>query len=280
MRLFYFLAIIGAALFLITPYASAINAMDSQKDITIVIERGNSYEFPLILQNVDDDSGIEILGDKDGWVGFWNPDAYQYTVITGQFLVLISIEVPENANLGEYDFEITSGTNVISKLKLKVTIQLSDAKAYEKLADVDNEVGDLKTKVLVLSDDIGDLRSDVATLEYSLSEKVSEIQDYQKDLTKLETENEKLSDDLDEVSELYQNASKKNEELTTFTGMLVNTQIPGMFTMGIILGITLVTVIVKREIVKRKVKSKIKCSDSRQKPQKDKDLFRYSYTGR
>jgi outer membrane murein-binding lipoprotein Lpp len=260
---------------LAVPQACALEVIDNQKNIELTIERGDSYEFPLLLQNVQEKRTLSSYGDVSGWVRIFGVEEFEVNPAMGY--VMVSIEVPSDIELGEYEGVIRSDGTAVSKIRVKVTLELSDVKAYEKLSDVDKEVGTLQEKVSTLTSDISSLRTQVATLESEVSQKMEEIYEYQKDLNELEANNEKLEKELTDLRGKYEEAEVSNEELNEITGMLIGTQLPGMFLGGLILGAIAVTAIVKRELVKKKLRDKVKRSGSMPK---DEGGFRYSYKGR
>ncbi len=261
------------------PSVGAVGVIDGQEDIRLTLERGAYFEFPLLLQNVNEITTIESSDKINEWIAFWGKDDHDYDIYPGQSYVLVTISVPEKADLGEYYGEIKTGNTVLSKIRVKVTLELNEAMSYETLSDVDKEMGTLRDKVGELTDTVSDLRKNVATLEYNVSEKMEDIYEYQKDLDALEKEksaleksHEELAGDYEELQEKYSETAASNEELNQITGSMVSVQLPGMFLGGIILGILFVVTVIRREHVKRNLKKRIKRAIG-----KSGDDFRYSF---
>ena len=266
------------AIILLSHGAHGLSVLESQETVTMTIERGSTQSFPLILQNAQEKSTIKAAGDASPWISFWEEGSGEYETYPGQAYILVIIDVPSDTDLGEYDAEIRSDSTVLSEIRLKVTLELSDVKSYVKLSDVDKEVGTLKDKVGSLSTGVSDLKSEVSVLETRLSEKMEEVYEYQKNLTEVENENEQLSEEVASLRYKLASAEQSNEELNQFTGMLVGAQIPGMFLGGLILGIIIVTTIINREMVKKKLKEKTRRKASQgTAPQKKEEPFRYSW---
>jgi hypothetical protein len=262
------------SLSLLLPSVNAVDVIESQEDITLTLERDSCYEFPLMLQNVDEITTVESAGEIDGWITFWGKDDHEYDIYPGQSYVLVYIDVPEKADLGEYEGEIKAGTKTLTEIRVKVTLDLSTVIANEEVADLHDKVG-------TLTDDVAELRNQVATLEHTVTQKVEEIQKYQKDLAALEDEKDalekehaELSEDYEELEENYNEAAESNEELSALTGAMVGVHLPSAIVGGIILGVLLVTAIIRRELVKKKLKNKLKSAVGRSE---HRDEFRYSF---
>lgn len=260
------------ALFLILPPAQAIDVLDFQEDILLTMEQGASYEFTLTLQNVDEETTLETDGDIDDWIRFWNDDS-DADISPGQPYVVVTVTVPDDAELGEYTGEIQADGKTLSDIRVKVTLELGDVIAYDALSDMDEKVGSLEDKVGDLTESISGLRTEVAVLEYNLSKRVDEIFEYQKDLDDTKKEKDKYKKRYEDTLELYTESEETNRELNDFTGAVVGTQVPGMFMGGILIGIFLTIVITSRSNFKKKLLSKISGSSGR-------DGYRYSYKGK
>ncbi|MCK4714417.1 MAG: hypothetical protein KAT35_02495, partial [Candidatus Aenigmarchaeota archaeon] len=194
------------ALFLLLPSVQSIEILEIQEDITLTMERGSTYEFPLMLRDVDESMELSIDGEIEDWAGFGSGMESEITITAWQPYVILKIKVPDDEELGEDNGEILAGDSVISEITVKVTLDLSNVIANK-------DVADLQDKVDVLTDSIRDLRSHVATLEYNVSEKVEKIYEYQKDLTMLEKENEQLTEENEELEVKYTETAATNEEL-------------------------------------------------------------------
>lgn len=263
------------SLFLIQQ-CSAISAIDSQKSMTLTIEKGSSLEMPVVIQDVSEVTEIKATGDIADWVSFWGNHS-TYDIFPGQTYILVSIDVPDDAKLGEYDGTIKAGSDTVSRIRIKVTIKLADAKAYQEMEAVDKQVNSLKDRVSDLTSDIKMLRTQVVTLQYNMTKKVEEIYKYQRDLSELEKDNSELKESLQEIKNQYAEVKKENEKLNSLTGSLVSTQIPGMFLVGIVIGVFAMLVTFRREHYKRHVKSKLSMISKRRKKE---EQFRYSFSNR
>jgi prefoldin subunit 5 len=255
--------------------ASAIDVHSSQENIVITMERGSEFEFPLIVLGSDKTMTLDTAGNVGDWVTFGGDGSDEWTVYpVSDQNVLVTIVVPSDSELGEYTADIRADGSRISKIIVKVTVKLADARSYEELEDIDEEVGSLRERIETLTDSLIDTRTQMTTLENEVSEKMEEISDYQKDLTDLESENTELKEDLETLQQKSQELEDSNTELNALTGMLIGTQVPGMFIGGLVLGIVIVTLIVKRMHVYKRVKGAGKRVTQREKQQ---ESFRYKY---
>jgi len=281
----FLLSLLGVSLSLILliPVASAVSVDESQESIVLVLERGTTYEFPLLAQDIEKTATIKASGEISDWIAFGEDKDSEYEIYPSYLTkVLVSITIPDDAELGEYEGEIEADSMKLSSLEIKVTLELSDAKAYEQLSDVDEEVGRLKEKVESMTDSMNSMRVQLATLEEEVSDKMQDIYAYQKNLTALENEKSRLESEKAEIEQNLKNLQAKSEgleesnrQLNEMTGMLVGTQLPGMFFGGIILGVIAVTLIVKRAHVAKKIKSRVQRVSGRGKEEK----FRYRFSG-
>jgi len=263
--------------------AQAIEVPESQRSIIITIERGASFSFPLILKDINEVKTVKASGEADAWIKFGPDGESKYEIYPSDQTTIdpVTIEVPEDEDLGEYEAEITAGTSILTKVIVKVTLELSDTKAYEKLSAVDEEVGFLRETVYNLSATLDSVRSELSDYKEQVSENMNEISEYQKDLQKLEednqqlqTQNSELSDSLQTLETRYTTAEESNRELNALTGMMASTHLPGMFLGGLAVGIISLTLIIKREHVARKIKKKM---NEKAHENKKKDNFSYSF---
>ena len=251
--------------------ASAIEVLDeSQDDITLILEQGSEYEFPLLIHDISGETLIKSEGKIDDWISIWGES--EMKIFPGNTFVRISINVPEEADLGEYTGEVTADGKTLSFFTIKVTPKYTEVIAHESLSSMDEEVGTLGERVLALTTDIGELRTQIAVLEDDINKKVEEIYQYQKDLDALEKEREELEASYESLQEDYSESEAQVTELNEITGALVGTQMPGMLIGGILLGIILTIFLINRQKVKRKVVKRFTGND----PGDDKN-FRYSY---
>ncbi len=273
-----FLPLLFVTLFL-AQGALALDVLSSQEDMTLTIERGDSLQFALILQNVQEKATVKATGEIADWTGFWDDGEGEYDVYPGQGYIIVRIDVPQDAETGEYDGQIVSGSDVLSRITVRATAELTDVKAYEKLSDVGEQVGNLRSDLSTISGAVSGIKSKVESLESDLPGQMESACGNQQDITELENENQKLSDEIDGLSASLTEAEESNKELNDFTGMLVGTQIPGTFVGGLILGIAIVTLVINREMVKKRLKQSEKkpSSKSRDQPAHREDTFRYSY---
>ncbi|MBN2330417.1 MAG: hypothetical protein JXC85_01250 [Candidatus Aenigmarchaeota archaeon] len=273
---------IALTLVLASNLSEAISVPSAQENIDLTIERGSSYSFFMLVNDVDEEAVLTAEGEIDDWVRFGEDKKTKINVSSSFFMtiVLVTITVPEGMDLDEYTGMIKADGRKISSLAVKVTLELSDAKAFEQLSDVDKEVGNLKDKVESLTESLNMMRVDVATLEAEVSSRMQEIYEYQRNLTVLEderdsllSENTELESELNEFMDRSAELEESNKELNAITGSLISTQLPGMFFGGVILGIIAVTLVVKRAHVAKKLKSRVKRLAGRGKE----EGFRYSF---
>jgi len=257
------------------PQCSAVSAIDSQKSIALTMEKGSLIEIPVVIQDVSKVAEISTTGEITDWVRFWGNHT-TYDIFPGQTYILVTIAVPEDTSLGEYEGVIKAGSETLTKLRIKVSIKLEDAKAYQEMDAVDKQINTLRDRISDLTSDIRMLRVQVVTLQYNMTKKVEEIYEYQKNLDELEKENTNLKENLQEAEKKYTEFREENKKLSSLTGSLVSTQIPGMFITGIVLGVITMVLAFRREHYKRKVKHKLSKISVRKK--KD-EQFRYSFSG-
>ena len=230
---------------LLAPIAAAIDVPPTQETVTLTMERGSSHSFFLLVQEVYEARTLSGGGDIGDWITFGDgkleeieiPQSFQTNI------VLVTVTVPDDIELNEYEGVINEDGRRLSTIRVKVTLELSDAKAYSKLSDVDKEVSELEERVETMTGSLNSMRTQVATLEKEVSDKMQEIYEYQRDVTtledekeRLETENADLGQELSELTSKSQELEASNEQLNEMTGMLVGTQMPGMFFAGILLG--------------------------------------------
>jgi hypothetical protein len=278
--------IVAFCLVLISPGAHAISVPNTQEQVEVTIERDSSHSFFLLISDVDEETILTSDGDIKDWVRFGEEKQKQINVSSSFFMtiVLVTISVPDDADLDEYTGKIRADGRRLTDLRVKVTLELSDVKAFEQLSDVDEEVGSLNEQVEHLTDSLNTMRVDMAALEAEVSSSMVEISDYQKNLSALEkernelaSENNQLLSELKSIKDKTAELEQSNQELNAITGSLISTQVPGMFLGGIILGIVIVTLVLKRDRVIEKIRSrskKMKGPDS----EKKEDKFRYSFT--
>lgn len=273
---------IALTLVLLSPGSQAISVPSTQEQIELTIERGSSYSFFLLVNDVDEEATLTADGDTEDWVRFGEEKKTKINVSSSFFMtiVLVTITVPDDTDLDEYTGTIKADGRKISGLEVKVTLELSDVKAFEKLSDVDEEVGTLRDQVKSLTDSLNTMRVDMATLEAEVSTSMDEIYKYQKNLTALEnernsllSENTNLEGDLQQFMVKSSELEESNRQLNDITGFLISTQLPGMFLGGIILGIIVVTLVVKRAHVAKRIKSRVKRLRGREKE----EGFRYNF---
>ncbi len=275
---------ISLSLILLPPLTSALSVPASQEDIYLTMERGSSHHLFLLVNNVEELVTLRADGEIEDWITFGENKKAEYNISPSYSteIVLVTISVPAKTELAEYKGSVKADGKKLSSLEIKVTLELSDAKAYEQLSDVDEEVGRLKEKVESLTDSMNSMRVQLATLEEEVSDKMQDIYAYQKNLTALENEKSRLESEKAEIEQNLKNLQVKSEgleesnrQLNEMTGMLVGTQLPGMFFGGIILGVIAVTLIVKRAHVAKKIKSRVQRISGREKEEK----FRYHFSG-
>ena len=270
---------------LLSPASSAVSVPSTQEVIRLTIERGSSYDFFLIVSDVDEEIKLTADGDTEDWVGFGEEKKAEINVSSSFYMTIVwvTVSIPDDTDLDEYTGTIKADGRKLSELEVKVTLELSDAKAFEKLSDVDEEVGTLRDQIESLTDSLNTMRVDMATLEAEVSSSMREINEYQKNLTELEnernsllSENSGLESDLNVFKEKSVELEESNKELNAITGSLISTQLPGMFFGGIILGVIIVTLVIKRAHVLEKIKSRGKKMKG---PEKEKERkFKYSFT--
>jgi myosin heavy subunit len=283
-RLFFSLLALSLSLIFLFPVASALDVPPSQEDIILTMERGASLPIFLLVNDVDEEVTLKADGEIENWVRFGEDKEAELNITPAYYttVVLVTVSVPKDAELEEYEGSINADSRKLSSLRIKVTLELSDAKAYEQLSDVDEEVNRLREKVESMADSLNSMRVQIATLEEEVSSKMEEIYKYQKDLTALENEkndleeeNTALAQNLQDLQTKSDELEESNKELNELTGMLVGTQLPGMFFGGIILGIIVVTLALKRSHVAKKIKSRVQRLKQRGKG----ESFRYNYPG-
>lgn len=281
-----FLVFSLACALLLTMYASpalALSAASSQQTITLTLERGSEHKFFLLVNNVNNQVTLQAAGDVKDWITFGESRDKDYIIHPTYFttIVLVNVDVPADTDLREFTGEMVANGTKLSDLRIRVTLELSDAVAYSKLTGIDKEVRDLKEKVESMTATMTELRVQQATLEQQVSEKMQEISQYQKDLTTLEEENTQL---VDTNTELEQNLAgmeskaldleEANLQLNQVTSMLAGTQMPGMFFGGILLGIIAVTLALKRRSIVKNFRKKL---GRQHKKEKKEESFRYSW---
>lgn len=268
------------------PLASALNVHENQQNMVLTLERGSTFEFLLLVENVDEPANIEASGEISDWITFGETREAVFAVYPNYFIIVpVTISVPAGTDMGEYQGSIEADGIRLSKLTIKVTLGLDDAIAYAKISNVDEEVGNLSDQVEALIGSLDDVRTQMATLEHEVSDKMNEIYDYQKNLTtleseknNLESENARLEEDLQTLLGKSQNLEESNQQLNEMTGMLVGTQLPGMFFGGIILGVFIIVTALKIGTIRKKRGRRLGGTADDEKTRREK--FKYSFKGK
>jgi peptidoglycan hydrolase CwlO-like protein len=278
-----FLAV-SLSLILLSSSIHAQSVPESQEDMKLTMERGSSFQFFLLVNDVEEEVTLIAEGDIEDWVRFGEGKLAEMNITPTFYtsVVLVTVTVPDDMELGEYEGVINADNAKLASLEIKVTLELSDAKAYEQLSDVDKEVSGLKDKVESQTDSLNSMRIQLATLKKEVSDRMEEIYEYQRDLVELEdaksaleTENSELQQDLESLQAKSDDLEESNRQLNEMTGMLVGTQLPGMFLGGVILGVIFVTLVIKRSHVAKKIKTRIQ----RARGKGREESFRYNFSG-
>jgi uncharacterized phage infection (PIP) family protein YhgE len=239
------------------PLASAVETADTQKDITVSVERGGEYTFHLILRNIAEPVMLSSSGDASSWVTFGEDgsDSYSITNLVNQS-IKVSIFVPSSAEIKQYDAKINAGDSVISDITVDVSRPVSDVldEISSRISSMSDELSNLKSgqnnletntnKLISKSQTIMDIQEDLRNMSENVEDKISELSDYQRNIHELETqfkaEKENLLERITELENQTKELAVKNEKMTELTGQMTFSYSSVSFSLGLIAGVFLV----------------------------------------
>jgi chaperonin cofactor prefoldin len=233
--------------------ANAINTVDSQEDIFLNIERGRSYTFPLLLENIQLGETITSHGGISSWIGFGSNNEDNYTLNAFVSALPVNISVPDSAEIGEYSGDIRSGETIISRITVSVTLSAHDIITLQGLSDVNARIAELESRLnSMLDSDINDIRNEINTIKDDLSLSITNVINYNKNVTSLEEYINQMEEDKENlenrISGLEARAGmleSENQGLE-FTGNVMRGQSPVIFVIGIVLGVAISYIFLKR----------------------------------
>jgi DNA repair exonuclease SbcCD ATPase subunit len=237
----------------------------------------------MIVNDVERPVKVKADGEIKDWVTFGEEKTPEFNLSPTYFtnIILVTVSVPKDAELEALEGNIIADDKILSKLQIKVTVELNDAKAYSQLSDVDKEVGQLRDSVESFIVSLNEMRFQMATLEEEVSQKMKEIAEYQKNLTILEKQNKELSAKNQELTTQLtglqsraSNLEEHNNELSQLTGMLIGDQMPGLFFGGIALGVIALTLGIHRNSIRKRIRSRANNFNERVKGER----FRYKFS--
>jgi len=222
-------------------YAGAVYIPESQQKFTVVIEQGDEYKFPLVIQNIEETKDVSSSGEISAWMGFGKDNENNYTIYPSIITILpVTISVQNNTEIGEYTGSIKAGNEIISDITVKVTLPVSDVRVLQKFSDIDKKVESLKYQVQKISENI---TGEINLTEETLLEKIAALKRYEEDIAKLEKERSELQKTIDYL---------ENREIG-FTGQMAGGISTIGFIIGLIVGIIVTFLFIKREEVHRKI---------------------------
>lgn len=232
-------ALIITALFalIFVPSAMAINTIDSQKKVTLMLEIGREHTFNLQLKNITARTIMTVSGNASEWLSF-GPDyasTLEITNLVDQAL-RINIFVPTTASIKNYEAVIKGNNDTISVVYVQVTDNF-----VESVGDLENQVSSLKSQINNLKEqqDVMESRiNEVKAAQRETVEKTDVVEDIVKDVRSTLNEVKSFQEDLrvwkneydesklameSEVVQLQNRTDylqQQNDELTGLTGAL------------------------------------------------------------
>lgn len=229
------LAALLVSVALIMP-AGALKFVESQKEMALTIEQGGSAEFTLLLIDLGKDGFLVPEGEIDDWISFGNNrlDMYEYklgsmAIEGGVYMVNVTVDVPEDAEAGEYEGTIDCHSTTTTQIALKVRVVPS----LEEVRGLQAANEELQATVENMTMELSETRGD-------LQDRIAEISSYQQNMTLLEGELEKSRNASQELE-------NKNVQLTGQVMMGYS----GQFIIGLIIGIIIIAVIAYRASIRK-----------------------------
>lgn len=251
----------GIFLLLLSQAVFSADTGDFQKKISLSLEPGQRYSFPLALKNITEITIISASGDASSWFAFGSnlEPAYRITNLVDQSVEVIII-VPNSAEVRDYSAQIKGNDKILSTVEIKVVQPLSKRvlTISDSIADINvklqqlQSIQDRQTKldnkvsdVIIRQDRMESAASDSFA---GLKKKVLEQESYNKNLKALEQSfNEERGRLEAAVTSLESEKSKLADEkrqLEKVTGSYLLGSSPAgilaSFLIGILIGLALV----------------------------------------
>lgn len=210
---------------LLSVSVSAADIHDPQEDISLVIEQGGSAEFVLLVFNTESNDFLFPDGEIEDWITFGETHLTEYRCENrGIDWVKITIDVPRDTEVGEYEGEILSDGGY-SDITVKVVPPVDEIKSLQDLEDVKEE---LQAMTESISGELNDTKD-------NLQGRIAEISEYQQNLTGLE----------EELGELREKSQELEETNTQLTGQVASGG-SAQIGVGIVIGIIIVILFLYR----------------------------------
>lgn len=226
--------VFSAVFLILSVSAGALDFLDSQRDVAFVIEQGGSAEFMLTLFNTRTKDALFPGGDIEDWITFGDGNIVIYECENREMdVVKVTIDVPEDAEVGEHNGSILSNSGHIN-IVVKVVPIMDEIKRLQGLEVINKE----------LQAEAEGIRSELNNTNSELQWKIEEISQYQKELTGLEAELAKVNDKSQELE-------RTNIQLT---GQVVSGS-SNQLVVGIVIGIVIVILLLKRARIAKAFRS-------------------------
>ncbi|MFH1294422.1 MAG: hypothetical protein ABIH90_00585 [Candidatus Aenigmatarchaeota archaeon] len=234
---------------LLVPSALALNVPDSQKKITLTLERGDEYSFNLLLKNLTARTDMLSEGNASEWIAFGSEFArtYEITNLIDQGLK-ITIFVPSTASIKDYETTIRANNETASTIYLKVidNFQQSFQTLESKVSSLNSQIGNLKNQQDTMESRINEIKAG----QREAGEKTDVVEDIVTDMKSVLNEVKSFQEDLRIWKKEYDNEKATMQsrvvELENQTATLLkeNTDLTGSLTVqGTSLGLLLIIVI-------------------------------------
>jgi len=235
------LIIAALALLVLSPGVFAVIITDSQKNITMTLEKGKEYSFNLLLKNVTNRIDITSEGNASAWVTYGDAQTVTYVItnLIDQSLK-VTLFVPSSTSTGSYNAYIRGNNETLSNLSIKVIGAITESvqglqsevsgfkttigseidAVQSKQSDLESRMNELK----VSQADTARKTANVEDLAEGMDKKLNSIQSFQEDLKQWRADDQKQNEQMQTTLKNMENRTsyleQKNKELTDLTGAL------------------------------------------------------------
>ncbi len=212
---------------LLSVSVSAADVHEDQEEITLIMEQGSILEFPLVLLYIHaSDKDLFVYGDLDNWIMFGEAKLNTHYFSQDAWIdaVKVTIDIPEDAEVGEYEGGIASD-DILSDITIRVVPPLGDIQSMQDLQEIKEELQEMTESI---SQELNDTKE-------NLQGRIAEISEYQQNLTGLE----------EELGKLREKSQELEETNTQLTGQVAGGG-SAQLGVGIVIGIIIVILFLYR----------------------------------
>jgi hypothetical protein len=206
--------------------AGAADMVEGQERMEFTVEQGGSVEFLMLIFNTEANDVLFPYGDIDDWVSFGSTHLAVYECENRAIdWVMVTIDIPQDAEVGEYEGGVTSNTEA-ANIIVSVVPPLDEIKSMQDLEEMKEELESMTDSI----------SQELNSTKENLQDRIAEISEYQQDLAGLEAE-------LAELEARSQGLEEENGMLTGQVAGAGTTQ----FVVGIIIGIIIIILYLNRK---------------------------------